>query len=77
MPTITEEIFSALKMFCKKIYPITLSELERTLLLLKEFPSINSRDAIHAATMLNNGIEKILSTDPHFDLIKGIERIEP
>jgi hypothetical protein len=77
MPTIAEEIFSAIKMFCKKIYPITLSELERALLLLKEFPSINSRDAIHAATMLNNGIEKILSTDPHFDLIKGIKRIEP
>jgi len=45
-------------MFCKEIYPITLSEVERALSLLKEFPSINSRDAIHAATMLDNGIKR-------------------
>lgn len=35
------------------------------------------RDAIHAATMFNNGVEKILSTNPHFDVIHGIQRIAP
>ncbi len=78
MPAIAEEAFTAMKGFCKEIYPITLLEVERALSLLKEFPSsINTRDAIHAATMMNKGIEKILSTDLHFDIIPGIERIAP
>ncbi len=77
MPLIAEEAYSAIKTFCKEIYPVTLHELERALALLKEFPSLDSRDAIHAATMLNNGVEKILSTDSHFDIVKGIKRIAP
>jgi len=64
-----------MKAFCHEVYPVTLKAPDRALVLLKEFPSINARDAVHAATMLNNGVEKILSTDPHFDRIKGIKRI--
>lgn len=77
MPRIAEEAYSAVKTLCVEIYSVTLVELEKAMKLLKEFPSISSRDAIHAATMLNNGIEKILSTDPHFDVIHGIQRIAP
>lgn len=77
MPEVAEAALSALKTFCKEIYPIRLSEIEKAHALLKEYPSINARDAIHAATMFNNGIEKILSTDPHFDTIRGIKRISP
>lgn len=40
------------------IYSISLDDMDRALDLLKEFPSINARDAVHAATMLNNGIKK-------------------
>jgi PIN domain. len=50
---------------------------DRALELLKTFPAITSRDAIHAATMINNGIKQILSTDTHFDLIPEIRRIDP
>ncbi|MBI3584428.1 MAG: type II toxin-antitoxin system VapC family toxin [Nitrospinae bacterium] len=77
MPRIAEEAYSAVKTLCVEIYSVTLVELEKAMKLLKEFPSISSRDVIHAATMLNNGIEKILSTDPHFDVIHGIQRIAP
>lgn len=77
MPIIAGEAYSAIKIFCKEIYPITVAETEKAFALLKEFPSINTRDAIHAATMLNNGIEKILSADLHFDLVRGIKRIGP
>jgi len=44
---------------------------------LKMVNGITSRDAIHAATMMNNGIKEIISTDPHFDLIHEIKRIDP
>lgn len=77
MPAVAEEAYSTIKIACKEVYPITLFELEKALSLLKEFSSINPRDAIHAATMMNEGIEKILSTDSHFDIIPGIERIAP
>lgn len=33
------------------------------------------RDAMHAAVMLNNGIEKIATFDRAFDRITGVERL--
>lgn len=77
MPAMAEKTCIAMKVFCKRIYPVTLDEIAKALLLLKEYRSLNPRDAIHAATMLNNGIEKIISADSHFDTIKGIKRISP
>lgn len=62
---------------CAEILPVTLKDTDRALDLLKGFPQITSRDAIHAATMINNGIKEILSTDPHFDLVPKIRRIHP
>ena len=77
MPLIAEEAFSALKTFCIEIYPVTLNDVESALSLLKRFPSLSSRDAIHVAAMLNNGVEKTLSTDSHFDIVNDIKRIAP
>jgi uncharacterized protein len=72
-----ELAYTAIIDLCEVILPVTLQETDRALELLKQYPQITSRDAIHAASMLNNGIEEILSTDPHFDLIPGIRRIDP
>lgn len=43
--------------------------------LLERYPQIRTRDAVHAATMLNNGLDSIVSADGHFDDIEGIRRI--
>jgi len=75
--TLGELAYTAIIDLCEVILPVTLQETDRALELLKQYPPITSRDAIHAATMLNNGIKDILSTDPHFDLIPGIQRIDP
>jgi predicted nucleic acid-binding protein len=72
-----ELAYTAMIDLCETILPVTLQETDRALELLKQYPQITSRDTIHAATMLNNGIKEILSTDPHFDLIPGIRRIDP
>lgn len=45
--------------------------------LLQRSSSLRTRDAIHAATMLHAGIRRILSTDRHFDAVKGIRRVDP
>ncbi len=72
-----ELAYTAIIDLCEVILPVTLQETDRALELLKQYPQITSRDAVHAATMLNNGIKDILSADPHFDLIPGIRRIDP
>jgi predicted nucleic acid-binding protein len=38
---------------------------------------IAARDAVHAATKLNNGLTRLLSADAHFDTITGIIRVDP
>jgi len=38
---------------------------------------LEPRDALHAAVMLSNGVEKILSYDRDFDAIKEVRRVEP
>jgi hypothetical protein len=43
--------------------------------LFEQYPEIRPRDAVHAATMLNNGLELIVSADGHFDQIQGIRRL--
>jgi len=62
---------------CVHVFPVMPQDTDKALELLKNHPPITSRDAIHAATMINNGIKEIISTDNHFDLIAGIKRIDP
>lgn len=72
-----EIAYQSLVQLCAQIYPVTLRETDLALELLKKYQSITSRDAIHAATMINSGIKEIISTDPHFDAISEIKRIDP
>jgi uncharacterized protein len=38
---------------------------------------LKPRDAIHAATMQNNGISRVMSADREFDHLKSVTRIDP
>jgi hypothetical protein len=60
-----------------KILSVTERDLALAIELLESHPQIDTRDAFHAATMINNDIKEIISTDSHFDLIPGIKRIDP
>lgn len=60
-----------------EIFPISDKDIKRAIRLLKKYPSLESRDAIHVASMLNNGFREILSTDLHFDMVTEIKRIDP
>jgi predicted nucleic acid-binding protein len=57
------------------LLPITLNDMLIASDLLKRYPQIRARDAVHAATMLNNGLDSIISSDHHFDDILEIRRI--
>ena len=60
-----------------RIIPVTERDLSLAIELLELHPKVETRDAFHAATMINNGIREIISTDPHFDLLPEIKRIDP
>ena len=61
------------------VLPITKKDIELSLYYYQKYQKdgIGPRDMIHVATMLNNDIEKIISVDKHFDLIKEVNRIDP
>ncbi|OGP93893.1 MAG: hypothetical protein A2157_11635 [Deltaproteobacteria bacterium RBG_16_47_11] len=72
-----EIVYRSLVQICVTVMPVRVSDTDRALEILKSYKVITSRDAIHAATMINNGIEEIISTDPHFDSIPEIRRTDP
>lgn len=55
--------------FDREVLDLSLELIERT--------AVRGRDAVHAATALAYGIERIASPDPAFDGIPGLVRIDP
>ncbi len=76
-PEQAEVAYRATVGICSEVLPVTHHNMDLALDLLKRYPSLSSRDAVHAATMIHNGIKEILSTDSHFDAVSEIERIPP
>jgi predicted nucleic acid-binding protein len=48
-----------------------------TALHLIESTGIRGRDAVHAATALTQGVDRMISIDPAFDTIPGLTRVTP
>jgi hypothetical protein len=61
------------------VLPVGKVEMELAVTIYREKQSagLPPRDAIHAAVMKHNGIRRLISTDPHFDLLDDIERVDP
>lgn len=72
-----EIAYQSMTELCMDIFPVSVADTDKALEILKKVHAITPRDAVHAATMINNGIKEIISTDPHFDLIQEIKRIDP
>jgi len=75
--TLGEMAYQSMTELCTDIFPVRVVDTDKALEILKRVNGITSRDAVHAATMIHNGIKEIISTDPHFDLIHEIKRIDP
>jgi len=52
-------------------------DLPLVMTLLEHHDDLHVRDAVHAATALNRNIDAILTPDRAFDVIPGLERIDP
>jgi len=60
------------------VLPVTLADMQVAFDLVARYgAAIRSRDAIHAASMLNNGLTHLISADSHFDAIEEITRVDP
>lgn len=59
------------------ILPVGVSDMLTARHLLVQHRTIEPRDAVHAAVMLNHGITHLYSYDHHFDAIAGLTRLEP
>ncbi len=60
-----------------EVFPVELADVQKAMELARQATGTKSRDLIHVAVMLNNGIHTIISADKHFDLFPEIRRTDP
>ncbi|MEX2196901.1 MAG: type II toxin-antitoxin system VapC family toxin [Thermoleophilaceae bacterium] len=68
-----EEIVS----WCAPVHAFEPGDLTRAFELLRRFSTLRPRDAVHAATALNRGIEAILTADRDLGSVPALERVDP
>jgi uncharacterized protein len=69
------DVYRQVVAVCRQVLDIKLQDLNLARDLLCRYKGISARDAIHAAVMLNNGIQHIATFDKGFDCIPGIKRL--
>lgn len=70
-------LFDHLARVVPVVLPVDMEDMTAARRVLEEYPAITARDAIHVAVMRRHGISTIYSFDTHFDMVRGIRRIEP
>lgn len=58
-----------------EIFPVTAADVERAKAIVLGKKRLSARDALHAAVMEREGIERIMSFDSGFDGLPGIVRL--
>lgn len=59
------------------VLPITLADVERALDVHQRYERLQARGSLHLAVMVNNGVQRILSADQHFDAVNEVQRFDP
>jgi len=77
LPDKAEQVSIKLETVIPTTLPVTIDDIRRARKLLKRYPTLNARDLLHAAVMIENGISHILTADTHFDLVSKVRRIDP
>jgi predicted nucleic acid-binding protein len=75
-----ERAIEVIQLFIKvvpTVLPITLADVEEALNIHQQHTALQARDSIHAAVMMNNGVQRILSADLHFDGVDQVQRLDP
>ena len=59
------------------LLPVSKPDIALALLYMERYERLNVRDAVHLGTMLNNGIDSIITADRDFDEIEDVTRVDP
>ncbi len=60
---------------CPVVFDVTLADTDRARDLVGASDAYSVRDAVHAAVMINRGIEWIATFDRGFDVVAGVRRL--
>lgn len=71
---LARQVYDLFVIVCPVVLDVTLADTNRARDLLMGRPGISARDALHAAVMLNHGVEWIATFDAGVDRVAGIRR---
>lgn len=71
------EVYDLARTIFPTIVPIGVDATDRARELTDEAPSLNARDALHAAVAEHLGASAICSYDDHFDAVPRLKRLQP
>jgi len=60
-----------------RVLPVSAHDMELTCKLLAKSAGLPLRDAVHAAVMMNNGLDTVVTADRHFAEVKGLRCVRP
>lgn len=72
---LARDVYDFFVAICPRVFDVTLADTDRARDLLTTVRGLSARDAVHAAVMLNHGIEQIATFDGGFDSVSGIHRL--
>jgi predicted nucleic acid-binding protein len=72
---LARDVYNLFAGICPVVLGVTLADTDRARDLLVAHHGISSRDAVHAAVMLNHRVKTIATFDAGFDGITGIKRV--
>lgn len=70
-------VFDLARTLFPVVLPLTAEIMDRARLLLDAYPHLMARDALHAAVVLEHGLDGVCSYDGDFDPVAGVVRLEP
>ena len=71
------ELYDAVRESIPFVVSITEEIVDHARVLMEVHRGLSGRDAVHAATVLENRLDSICSYDRDFDMVEGLRRIEP
>jgi predicted nucleic acid-binding protein len=71
---LAREVYDLFVTICPQVFDVTLADTNHARDLLTRIHGLSARDAVHAAVMLNRGVERIATFDSGFDRVPGIRR---
>ena len=76
-PDLARELTMATLDLFAPVLPITHAVMRRVPDLMARYPALDSRDLVHVATCIHEGITQIVSADRAYDAVSEVRRIDP